>query len=155
MPRAVKVTLACAAFLVWLPALASAQEGQIAGTVRDSSGGVMPGVLVEVASPALIQKVRSTTSDASGQYRLTNLPVGTYSVAFTLEGFTKQQRSDVQLTTGFTASINATLTVGALAETVTVVSETPTVDVQSARQVGPSPAPTFASCRHRARCAAC
>ncbi|HET9363092.1 MAG TPA: carboxypeptidase-like regulatory domain-containing protein, partial [Vicinamibacterales bacterium] len=72
MPRVVRVTLAVAAFLVLLPALASAQEGQIAGTVRDASGGVIPGVLVEVTSPALIEKVRSTTSDASGQYRITN-----------------------------------------------------------------------------------
>jgi hypothetical protein len=128
------MAFACAAFLV-LPAAASAQDGRIAGTVRDASGGVIPGVLVEVTSPALIEKVRSTTSDANGQYRLTNLPVGTYSVVFTLEGFTKQQRNNVELTTGFTAAINATLTVGQLAETVTVVSETPTVDVQSARQV--------------------
>jgi hypothetical protein len=129
------VTLAVAAFLVLLPAATFAQEGQIAGTVRDASGGVIPGVLVEVTSPALIEKVRSTTSDASGQYRITNLPVGTYSVVFTLEGFSKQQRDNVELTTGFTAAINATMSVGQLAETVTVVSETPTVDVQSARQV--------------------
>ena len=92
-----------------LPAAAFAQEGQIAGTVRDTSGAVMPGVLVEVTSPALIEKVRSATSDDSGQYRITNLPVGTYTVTFTLEGFTKQQRDNVVLTTGFTAPVNATM----------------------------------------------
>ena len=49
-----------------LPASALAQQGQIAGTVRDAQGGVMPGVLVEVTSPALIEKVRSATTDAAG-----------------------------------------------------------------------------------------
>jgi hypothetical protein len=95
----------------------------------------MPGVLVEVTSPALIEKVRSATTDAAGQYRITNLPVGTYAVTFTLEGFTKQQRDNIVLTTGFTAPVNATMTVGQLQETVTVTGESPTVDVQNARQV--------------------
>jgi hypothetical protein len=94
----------------------------------------MPGVLVEATSPALIEKVRSATSDGTGQYRITNLPVGTYTVIFTLQGFAKQQRDDVVLTTGFTAPINATMTVGQVAETVTVVGSSPTVDVQNARQ---------------------
>ena len=98
----------------------------------------MPGVLVEVTSPALIEKVRSTTTRHNGQYRITNLPVGTYSVTFTLEGFTKQQQDNVVLTTGFTAPVNATMTVGQLAETVTVTGETPTVDVQNARQASRS-----------------
>ncbi len=134
MQRAVKAIVVIAATLVLLPASAYAQEGQIAGTVRDSSGGVMPGVLVEVTSPALISKVRSTTSDDNGQYRITNLPVGTYIVTFTLEGFTKQQRDNIALTSGFTAPVNAVLAVGERSETVTVVAEAPTVDVQNARQ---------------------
>ena len=71
------------------------------------------GCVVEVTSPALIEKVRSATSDENGQYRITNLPVGTYSVTFTLEGFTSQQRNNVVLTTGFTAPVNATMSVGA------------------------------------------
>ena len=124
MLRAVKVTFLSAAFLLFLPISALAQQGQIAGTVRDGQGGVMPGVLVEVTSPALIEKTRSATTDAAGQYRLTNLPVGTYSVTFTLEGFGKQQRDNIVLTTGFTAPVNVTLTVGQLQEAVTVtVSE--------------------------------
>ena len=93
--RAVKMLLVFASFLMLLPASALAQQGQITGTVRDSSGGVVPGVLVEATSPALIEKVRSATSDSSGQYRITNLPVGTYSVTFTLEGFSKQQQNNV------------------------------------------------------------
>jgi hypothetical protein len=121
--------------LVLMARTAAAQEGQIAGTVRDTSGALIPGVTIEATSPALIEKVRSATTDGSGQYRITNLPVGTYSVTFTLAGFTRQQRDNIVITTGFTAPVNATLSVGQLAETVTVVSEAPTVDVQSSRQV--------------------
>ncbi len=109
--------------------------GQIAGTVRDAQGAVMPGVLVEAASPALIEKVRSTTTDRNGQYRITGLPVGTYTVTFSLEGFLKQQQNNVVISSGFTAPVNATMAVGQLAETVVVTAEAPTVDVQSARQV--------------------
>src|SRR5262245_48364011 len=99
MPRVLRVTLVFAALLM-LPTAALAQQGQIAGTVRDDQGAVMPGVLVEVTSPALIEKVRSVVSDDNGQYRITNLPVGTYSVTFTLDGFAKQQRDNITLTTG-------------------------------------------------------
>ena len=69
------VLLAVAAFLVLLPAMASAQEGSIAGSVRDASDALIPGVTVEVASPALIEKVRTAVTDSNGQYRVTNLPV--------------------------------------------------------------------------------
>src|SRR5687768_8664385 len=133
MRRAVKAALIIAMAL--MARTAFAQEGQIAGTVRDSSAAVIPGVLVEVTSPALIEKVRSATTDGSGQYRITNLPVGTYSVTFTLSGFSRQQRDNVVLTTGFTAPVNATMSVGQLADTVTVTAESPVVDVQNARQV--------------------
>src|SRR5436190_4671647 len=133
--RSVTRMFAIAAFLILLPAAASAQEGHIAGTARDASDAVIPGVLVEVTSPALIERVRSTTTDGNGQYRITNLPVGTYKVTFTLEGFSKQQRDNVVLTTGFTAAINASMVVVVRSETVTVVGEAPTVDVQNARQV--------------------
>ena len=123
MTRCVRATLVVAASLILLPVSAFAQQGQIAGVVRDAQGGVMPGVLVEATSPALIEKVRSATTDESGQYRITNLPVGTYSVSFTLEGFTRQQRDNVVLTTGFTAPVNATMNVGQRSETVTVTGE--------------------------------
>jgi hypothetical protein len=129
-----RICLAIAALVALLPAAAFAQEGQIAGTVRDAQGGVMPGVLVEVTSPQLIEKVRSTTTNSDGQYRLTNLPVGTYQVTFSLEGFTKQQQNNVVLSSGFTAPVNATMTVGQLTETLVVSAEAPAVDVTNARQ---------------------
>jgi hypothetical protein len=128
------VCLAVAAVLALAPA-AFAQEGQIAGSVRDTSDALMPGVTVEVTSPALIEKVRIGTTDGNGQYRITNLPVGTYKVTFSLSGFTKQERDNVVLTSGFTAPVNATLSVGQLTETVIVAAMTPVVDVQNAREV--------------------
>ena len=73
------------AFLVLLPLTASAQA-TIAGIVKDASGAVLPGVSVEAASPALIEKVRSAVTDGTGQYRVENLRPGTYSVTFTLDG---------------------------------------------------------------------
>ena len=134
MKSMMRATFVALAVLALWPAAALAQEGQIAGTVRDNTGGAMPGVLVEVTSPQLIEKVRAATTDRNGQYRLTNLPVGTYTVTFTLEGFSRQQRDNVVLTTGFTAPVNATMAVGQLSETVVVAANAPTVDVQNARQ---------------------
>ena len=131
----VNVFLAVAAFLVLLPAMASAQEGSIAGSVRDSSDALIPGVTVEVASPALIEKIRTAVTDSNGQYRLTNLPVGTYKVTFSLEGFTKQERGGMEVTTDNTLPVNGVLAVGQVTETVVVSGTTPVVDVQNAREV--------------------
>jgi hypothetical protein len=79
--------------MLFLPCLAYGQVGSVAGTVRDSSGAVVPGVTVEVTSPALIEKVRSTTTDDSGRYQITALPVGTYTVTFSLTGFSAVRRT--------------------------------------------------------------
>ena len=114
---------------------ALAQElASVAGTVRDTSGSVMPGVLVEMSSPALIEKVRSTTTDSNGQYRIAGLPVGTYEMTFTLASFSIVKRQDILLTSGFTASIDAQMTVGNVSETIVVEAQTATIDVQNARQ---------------------
>ena len=80
--------LGCLFFLVigLAPAVALAQAS-ITGVVRDTSGAVLPGVTVEAASPALIEKVRSVTADGNGQYRIVDLRPGTYAVTFTLQGF--------------------------------------------------------------------
>ena len=134
MNRVLKGFLTFAALVVLFPAAALAQEGSIAGTARDTSGAVMPGVTVEATSPALIEKIRTTVTDNNGQYRLTNLPVGQYSVTFTLGGFAPQKFDAVALTSGFTAPVNVTMAVGGLTDTVTVTGVTPTVDVQNARQ---------------------
>ena len=119
--------------LVLAPNAARAQAlGTIAGAVKDTSGAVLPGVTVEASSPALIEKVRSATTDGSGLYRIVNLPPGSYTVTFSLTGFNQVRREAVDVTVGFTTSIEAELRVGALEETVTVTGESPVVDVQSA-----------------------
>ncbi|HEY6507798.1 MAG TPA: carboxypeptidase regulatory-like domain-containing protein, partial [Vicinamibacterales bacterium] len=122
-----------AAVLVLVPVLASAQS--ITGIVRDASGAVLPGVTVEAASPALIEKVRSSVSDGSGLYRLDSLAVGTYSLTYTLPGFSTVKRDGVQVQTGVTVTLNADMRVGGLEETITVTGETPVVDVQNSTRV--------------------
>ena len=114
-----------------LPLAAAAQTSSIAGEVKDSSGLVLPGVTVEVASPALIEKVRSAITDGAGRYTVTSLRPGTYSVTFTLPGFSTVKREGVNLTSDFTANINVDLKVGAVEETITVAATSPLVDVQS------------------------
>src|SRR5712691_3591542 len=131
--RASVKTLILLAWLVGVPSVAFAQA-VIAGTVKDPSGAVLPGVVVEAASPALIEKVRTAVSDGTGQYRIEDLRPGVYTVTFTLQGFSTFRREGVELSGSFTATINAELRVGALAETITVTGETPVVDVQSARR---------------------
>jgi hypothetical protein len=109
-----------AACLALLPTVAAAQTSGISGTVKDTSGAVLPGVTVEASSPALIEKVRSATTDGSGQYKITTLRPGTYTVTFTLPGFSIVKRENIELTSDFTASINADMKVGAMEETITV-----------------------------------
>src|SRR6476469_6376205 len=120
-----------AALIVLLPVVASARTSAIAGTVKDTSGAVLPGVTVEASSPALIEKVRSAVTDGNGQYKIEALRPGTYSVTFTLPGFSVVKREAVELTSDFTANINADMRVGALEETITVSAESPVVDVQN------------------------
>ena len=107
------------------------QAQTIAGAVRDDSGAVMPGVTVEASSPALIEKVRSVTSDGSGQYRIVNLSPGSYTVSFSLAGFNTVKREGIVLTTDFVANVDAEMKVGSLEETITVSGQSPLVDIQT------------------------
>jgi hypothetical protein len=124
-------TLVILACMACVPAAAFAQAA-IAGTVRDPSGASIPGVLVEARSPALIEKTRSAISDGTGLYRIQDLPAGTYTVRFTLAGWTPFEQANVVLTGSFTATINASLIVGPLSDAITVTGEVPVVDVHSA-----------------------
>jgi hypothetical protein len=119
-------------FLV-VPSVADAQT-TLAGVVRDASGAVLPGVTVEASSPALIEKLRSAVTDGSGQYRITELTPGSYTVTYTLSGFARVVREGLTLTGSGAITIDIELHVGGLAETVTVTGETPVVDVQSTRR---------------------
>jgi carboxypeptidase family protein len=120
-------------FVLLLPVVASAQA-TISGIVKDASGAVLPGVTVEASSPALIEKVRTTVTDGTGQYAIPDLRPGLYSVKFTLTGFAAVEREGVELSGTFTARINADMRVGGLEETIKVNAETPVVDVQSTQQ---------------------
>ena len=69
--------------------------------VKDTSGAVLPGVTVEAASPALIEKVRTAVTDGAGQYKIVSLLPGTYDVTFTLTGFQTFKREGIEVTGSF------------------------------------------------------
>src|SRR5687767_10374767 len=132
LPRVGMTWMVCAALLM-VPTVAWAQA-TITGTAKDVSGAVLPGVTVEASSPALIERVRSVVTSSTGQYRIVDLRPGTYTVTFTLPGFSTVRREGVELSGAFTATIDAALPVGALEEAITVTGESPIVDVKSARR---------------------
>src|SRR6266436_302896 len=124
------------AFLVGsflLPVGASAQSA-FSGVVRDTSGGVLPGVAVEASSPVLIEKTRSVVTDAEGRYTIVDLRPGTYKLVFSLTGFETIVRDGIDLSGNTTVPINIDLKVGALEESLTVSGQTPLVDVQNAQR---------------------
>ena len=127
------ITLAVCMYVVVPHAALGQANAGIAGQVEDSTGGALPGVTVEVASPALIEQVRIAVTDGSGNYRITALPPGEYSVTFSLAGFSSVRREGIELSGDFTAPVDAELAVGSIEETVTVSGAAPIVDVQSAR----------------------
>jgi Carboxypeptidase regulatory-like domain len=124
------LVLAC---LFAVQSTASAQA-VLAGAVKDSSGAVLPGVTVEAASPALIEKVRTTVTDSAGRYRIEDLRPGTYSVTFALAGFATVKRDGVIVSGSAVIGIDADLRVGGVQETITVTGETPVVDIQSTKR---------------------
>jgi hypothetical protein len=132
MRRVLCVAVALAGILL-LPKSVHAQA-TIAGVIRDASAAVLPGVTVEASSPALIEKNRTVVSDGTGQYRITDLPPGTYSVTFSLTGFSTVKREDVVVSGSGVMTINADMRVGALEETLTVTGQAPIVDTQSVRR---------------------
>jgi hypothetical protein len=133
--RAAKLCFALVAALA-LPSglFAQGQTGTIAGTVKDATGAVLPGVTVEAASPALIEKTRTVVTDGQGEYKIIDLRAGTYTVTFSLSGFSTVKREGIELTTSFTANVGAEMRVGGVAETITVSGESPIVDVQNVVQ---------------------
>src|SRR5262245_61678717 len=125
--------LAVVLSVLFLFPVAAVAQGAITGVVKDVSGGVLPGVTVEAASPVLIEKVRSVITDATGQYRIVDLRPGAYSMTFSLPGFRTVRRDGIVLTGTFVATVSTDLTVGELTETITVSGQSPVVDVQSVK----------------------
>ena len=120
--------------LVLAPSAVHAQS-TIAGVVKDASGAVLPGVVVEATSPVLIEKTRSVVTNGEGRYAIVDIRPGTYSVTFTLTGFNTFKRDGVEVPTNVSVPINADMKVGALEETVTVSGASPVVDVQNTAKV--------------------
>ena len=126
------VPLLVGCFLL-IPVLAHAQAS-LAGVVRDNTGAVLPGVTVEATSAVLIEKSRTAVTDGTGQYRITELPPGTYTLTFTLSGFNVLKRDDIEVRGSGVVPINADMRIGALQETITVTGESPLVDTQTTRR---------------------
>ncbi len=116
-----------------VPAITFAQAA-ITGSVKDSTGAPLSGVLVEASSVVLIEKARTAITNEAGRYRIEDLRPGIYQVRFTLGGWRPYQLNGVELTGSLTAIVDAQLTVGALTETITVAAEPPVVDVQGVKR---------------------
>jgi len=131
MRRIIRYFMAGATAMIIFPALGLAQFGAIAGTVRDSSGAILPDVTVEARSPDVLESSRTAVSDSSGQYRIEQLRAGKYSVTFTKTGFSTVKQEGIEISAGFTAPVNASLRIGAVQETIDVQGFAPVVDVQN------------------------
>jgi len=131
--RVLQTAIGLLALVCLAPATAWAQT-TLAGAVRDNTGAVLPGVTVEAASPALIEKVRTATTDGAGRYRIENLQPGTYTVTFSLAGFATVRRENQIVSGSGVITADAELRVGGVQETITVTGETPVVDVQSTKR---------------------
>jgi Carboxypeptidase regulatory-like domain len=132
MTRRCSLGVALVVLFAVAPLAAAAQDfrGRINGTVADQSGAVLPGVTVVATSPALIQP-QTTTTGADGVYRMIALPPGLYELTFELAGFQSAKRTDIRVVINTTLSVDASMTVAALEETVTVTSASPVVDTST------------------------
>jgi Carboxypeptidase regulatory-like domain len=124
--------IAIAVVIVGYPSIALAQAA-IAGSVKSASGEVLPGVLVEASSPALIEHTRTAVTDDDGRYRIEELRPGSYTVRFTQSGWAPFERNGVELTGSRTATVNAELTIGGITESITVTAANPVIDVHAPR----------------------
>lgn len=129
--RQMQVVGITAALVLAIGIPAWAQSGAIVGTVKDESGAVLPGATVEASSPALISGKKTASTAGDGTYQILDLPPGPYTVLFTMNGFQSIRREGITLRTAFIATIDASLKVGAMGETVTVSGAAPVVDVKS------------------------
>ena len=127
----VRALMAVLALVCAAPAFSQTVTGTITGRALDSSSGVLPGVEVTIASPAMIGGPRTSFTDEQGVYRFTQLAAGEYRVSFKLSGFKTLNIDGVRVDTGATMTINGPLSIDALSEEVTVISDTPVIDLQS------------------------
>ena len=127
-----RIVLAALALALAVPGVAAAQSGAgIVGAVTDQSGAPLPGVTVQISSPALIERVRTATTASDGRYQVVALRPGDYTVSFELSGFQAVRRERIALNTAFTATVNATLPVGRVQEAVVVQGGVQVIDARS------------------------
>jgi hypothetical protein len=126
------VALLCATIGSANPLLAQAvQTSTLTGTVKDSTGAVLPGATVNVSSPSQVGGVQTSVSDSSGIYRFPALHPGVYEMEVTLSGFKTVKQSNIILPLGTTITIDVPLAIASVAETVQVTGQTPVVDIKS------------------------
>jgi len=128
-----KLGITCLFLLAVVPATIHAQ-GAIAGSVKDASGAVLPGVVVTAASPVLIEKTRAVITDGRGEYKVVGLRPGTYSVSFEFPGFAPQKHEGIELKSDFVADVSVNLQLGTATQSVNVQAEVPGLDTQSSTQ---------------------
>src|SRR5688572_22555529 len=110
----------------------ASSTGTIQGRITDAQGAVLPGVTVTASSPSLLGQ-QTTVSSETGNYRFPAVPSGAYTLTFELAGFNSLRREGIQITLGFTANVNAELSLATLQETVTVTGESPIIDTSTTR----------------------
>src|SRR5438067_1707272 len=133
--RIVKMSLVILACALFVPsAWAQQTNAGLSGVVKDAAGMPVAGAIVEAASPALIERVRSVTTDGSGQYKITDLPIGVYSLTVKAAGFSTLTQTGIELAAGFTGGVNADLKPGNPAEVVAVTATVTLVDTRSTQQ---------------------
>jgi hypothetical protein len=120
------------ALLITTAALAQTPTGTILGSIKDAQGAVVPGATV-TATNLGTQYTRSAVTDGAGEYALRLLPVGNYQVVVNLPGFKNYSQSGIALEVGRNARVDATIELGAVSETVSVVGDSPLVDTASAQ----------------------
>src|SRR5882672_3299713 len=114
------------------PLSAQVEQGRLLGTAKDAQGGVLPGVTVTATSPALIGQ-RTAVTETDGRYLITNLPSGTYALKFELQGFQPFVRQNIVVTQGSTLTVDVTLEVASLSESITVTGDSPMVDTTTTK----------------------
>src|SRR5258705_9399762 len=122
------VPLVLLSILAATQAAAQGGDGSLRGTVRDSQGGALPGVTITATSDVLLSPSVAVT-DASGNYRLINLPPGTFTVTAQLAGFSSSRREGILLRAGSNFQVDVTMELGALEESITVSGDAPMLEV--------------------------
>lgn len=115
-----------------LSATALAQtQGTIRGRVEDADGTPLPGVVVTVASPALIEGSRSMTTGINGTFNFAGLAIGDYTVSVDLQGFRQLTQEDIRVGLNQASTVNFTMQLTGVEETITVTGQAPVVDITS------------------------